>query len=26
VTWDDGRVSVGGAAVQSIEGDTVPEP
>ena len=26
VTWDDGRVSVGGAAVQSIEGDVVPEP
>jgi hypothetical protein len=26
VTWDDGRVTVGGAAVQSIEGDVVPEP
>jgi len=26
VTWTDGRVSVGGAAVQSVEGDVVPEP
>ncbi len=25
-TWDDGRVTVGGAAVQSIVGDVVPEP
>jgi len=26
VTWTDGRVSVGGANVQSVEGDVVPEP
>jgi Neuraminidase (sialidase) len=26
VTWTDGRVSVSGAAVQSVEGDVVPEP
>ena len=24
--WTDGRLSVGGAAVQSVEGDVVPEP
>jgi len=26
ITWTDGRVSVGGSAVQSVEGDVVPEP
>ncbi len=26
VTWTDGRVSVGGVAVQSVEGSVVPEP
>jgi len=26
VTWTDGRVTVGGVSVQSVEGDAVPEP
>jgi hypothetical protein len=26
VTWTDGRVAVGGVAVQSVEGSAVPEP
>ena len=26
VTWTDGRTTVGGVSVQSVEGDVVPEP